>query len=139
MRGYLQLLILITIAIFLLWFGYNIFTGNLPKIRQQWRNRIRQKNRKKTATSYCPVCSSQLGRESLVKTIVYPSETGLDRLMHIHGCMFCLDGYLKRTCPVCGDSLGYDEILIARMFDRPGRHPHVHILGCSHCRRMGLM
>jgi hypothetical protein len=29
--------------------------------------------------------------------------------------------------------LNYDENLIARFFDKPGRS-HVHVLGCSRCR-----
>jgi len=143
MRGYLQLLIMVTIGISFLWFGYTLFTGQMPKIRQLWRNRLGKLGDVK-AKSYCPVCSSRLDREFLVKTIVYPnnvypSETGRDKLMHIHGCMFCIEGQIARTCPVCGGSLREDGILIARKFDRPGKRPHVHILGCTSCRRMGLM
>jgi hypothetical protein len=32
--------------------------------------------------------------------------------------------------------LNYDENLIARLFDKPGRS-HVHVLGCSRCRGPG--
>jgi hypothetical protein len=31
-----------------------------------------------------------------------------------------------------------DEILVARLFDKPGRS-HVHVLGCSQCRGPGAM
>jgi hypothetical protein len=37
------------------------------------------------------------------------------------------------VCPVCGNHLTNDEMLIARLFDKPGRS-HVHVLGCSKCR-----
>jgi hypothetical protein len=38
------------------------------------------------------------------------------------------------VCPVCGLVLRDEEILISRMFERPGRRAHVHVLGCSRCR-----
>jgi hypothetical protein len=34
---------------------------------------------------------------------------------------------------VCGAVLEDGEVLIARLFDKPGRS-HVHVLGCSQCR-----
>jgi hypothetical protein len=27
-----------------------------------------------------------------------------------------------------------EEILISRLFERPGRRSHVHVLGCTKCR-----
>ena len=68
-------------------------------------------------------------------TSAYPSITGADRRMHIKGCVYCVDGERERVCPVCGASLFDDEILIARMFERRDRRPHVHIQGCSRCKR----
>jgi hypothetical protein len=28
--------------------------------------------------------------------------------------------------------------LVARMFERPHRRPHVHVIGCSRCKRTGI-
>ena len=87
----------------------------------------------------CPVCSSKLEKGDLVQTLAFPSLTGgRDRLMHIRGCMYCIRGHLERTCPVCNSALGDRDILVARMFERYRRRPHVHVLGCSHCRRLGI-
>ena len=148
MRGYIQLLILVTIGIMLLWFGYSLFFGQWPRIRRQLQERQRLKNRLRQRTGpaspgdpqVCPVCSSPLEKGDLVKTLAFPSITGgQDRLMHIRGCINCLEGHFQRNCPVCGGVLGIEGILVARMFERPRRHPHVHVLGCAKCRRFGVM
>ncbi|MDR2102796.1 MAG: hypothetical protein LBP42_01695 [Treponema sp.] len=81
----------------------------------------------------CPVCSARLEKGVPVKSTAFPSFTGKDRLMYIRGCFYCLEGERDRVCPVCGALLHREEILIARMFERPGRS-HVHVLGCSQCR-----
>ena len=147
MDGYLQLLTFIIIGVLLLWFGYNLFIGQLEGARAHWKARPGQWLKKVSHRfgdpgdpSVCPVCSSMLDKGDLVSTLVYPSITGgKDRLMHIRGCMYCINGDMERTCPVCGSSLEVEEILVARMFERPGRRPHVHVLGCSYCRRLGIM
>lgn len=40
----------------------------------------------------------------------------------------------KRVCPVCEKELGAADYLVARLFERQGRKPHLHVLGCSRCR-----
>ncbi|MDR2070346.1 MAG: hypothetical protein LBP81_02870, partial [Treponema sp.] len=80
----------------------------------------------------CPVCGLLLTRGELVKSSVFPDPgNGQGRLMHIEGCVYCLEGSRtgKRKCPVCGSPLNRDEMLFARMFEKPGRS-HVHVLGC---------
>jgi hypothetical protein len=76
----------------------------------------------------------------LVKSAVYPPVKGTDRLMHIMGCPFCLEGAAekrrRRICPVCHKPIGDGEYLFARVFERPGKS-HVHVLGCINCRRPG--
>lgn len=145
MRGYVQLLALVTIGVSLLWFGYSLLIGQWAGLRVQWKNRSKWRRKGKGRASpgdpqVCPICSSPLDEGDLVRTFVYPSITGgNDRLMHIRGCLNCLEGHLERKCPVCGAPLDYDEILVARMFERLRRRPHVHVLGCSRCRRLGVM
>jgi hypothetical protein len=70
-----------------------------------------------------------------VSSSAFPSlNGGRDRFMHIRGCVYCLRGDRQRVCPVCGLVLHDEEILISRLFERPGRRSHVHVLGCSKCR-----
>jgi hypothetical protein len=145
MRNYLQILALVTIGVLLLWFGYTLLIGQLSGIRLSW---IELQKRKKSQLSQgtpgdpqvCPVCSTKLDKGYLVKSLAFPSLTGgRDRLMHIRGCVYCLNGDLPRVCPVCGDYLRQSDILIARMFERPRRKNHVHVIGCSRCTRVGSL
>jgi hypothetical protein len=143
MQEYLQILVFIIIGIGLLWFGFNILFGQWGKIRsehkfQSWRAGI------KTASpddpQVCPICSVKLNRGDLVKTLAFPSlNGGKDRLMHIRGCKYCIEGEIKRSCPVCGASLDLTDVLVARIFERPHHRAHVHIAGCNKCRRTGKL
>lgn len=145
MREYTQILIFVIIGVVLLWFGYTLLIGQWAGIRLDWKyHRQRRRSARGGASpgdpQVCPICSSRLNRGELVKTLAFPSVTGgKDRLMHIRGCVYCLDGDIERLCPVCGAVLRDSEILIARMFERPRRRPHVHVIGCSRCRRAGSL
>jgi hypothetical protein len=149
MQGYAQLLILVIIGLVLLWFGYSLFIWQWEKIRLKLKPKISQGLIRETKpvhgtgnpgdSQVCSICSMQLNKGDLVKTLVFPSITGgRDRLMHIRGCYYCIDGSYERFCPVCGKFLSQDEILIARMFERRNRR-HVHVLGCNKCRPLRVM
>jgi len=142
MENYLQILAFIIIGIILLWFGYTLLSGQFTGIRLSWLEA--QQKRKKSPPprgspgdpQVCPVCSTKLYKGSQVKSKAFPSLSGgRDRMMHIQGCVYCINGELPRSCPVCGASLDQNDILIARMSERPGRS-HVHIMGCSKCKRV---
>ena len=139
MAQYLQALFYITIAVFLLWFGYTLFFNIGMPVWGYGSSRKRRSLHPRElsfpgAPQTCPVCSTKLIEGELVKSLAFPSlNGGKDRLMHIKGCLYCLGGERERICPVCGHSLLKDELLICRMFERP-RRPHVHVLGCTHCR-----
>ena len=152
MLGYLQILVFVIFGIALLWFGFNLFIGQWAKIRtavKEYDNGHRnnkdgkiQKQQSSDGSAFpvdpqaCPICSTKLNRGELVKTHAFPSVTGgVDRLMHILGCAYCVEGDLERKCPVCGKFVGKNEFLVARIFERSHRRNHVHILGCIHCRR----
>jgi hypothetical protein len=145
MQGFVQILIFATIGVALLWFGYSLLAKQLAGIRMTRKALHRQVREGKGAASpgdpqVCPICSSKLEKGDLVQTLAFPSITGgRDRLMHIRGCMYCIAGNLERNCPVCDSTLADDEILVARMFERSFRRNHVHVLGCNHCRRLGIM
>jgi hypothetical protein len=138
----IQILIFAVLGTVLLWFGYTLFIK--AGIRMPagglfgWRRKRKASGEGSPgAPQTCPVCSARLYPGELVKSSAFPSIVGgKDRLMHIRGCVYCINGVRDRICPVCGARLKDDEILIARMFDRP-RRVHVHVLGCSRCRGLG--
>ena len=141
MQDYLQILAFVIIGVALLSLGFTLFIGQWAKIRLK-REEMRQKPDKESSgdPQVCPICSSKLKKGDLVKTLAFPSITGgNDRLMHIRGCVYCINGDLKRKCPVCGKSLSITDILVARIFERPHRRAHVHITGCNKCRRAGKL
>ena len=143
MGYYLEALMYIITAVFLLWFGYTLFFG-LPAHAGSYNNAGKRHLTNQDGESYpgaprtCPVCCARLNEGELVKTHAFPSlNGGQDRLMHIKGCVFCLYGERDRICPVCKNILREDEILVCRMFERRysfRKRPHVHVLGCSRCR-----
>jgi len=89
----------------------------------------------------CPVCLFQLESGSMIKATAFPPATPYhkDRLMHINGCVYCMGGKRERVCPVCGNTIGLNDFLVARLFDRQNRNPHVHVLGCTLCRPLKTM
>jgi predicted nucleic acid-binding Zn ribbon protein len=155
MASLLQTLLLILAGLVLLWFGLSLFL-RLDRRRSAGAggkllggghgghgSRYPHKGGGMRegapgAPRTCPVCAASLEYGERVKSSAFPEVTGQGRLMHIEGCIYCLGGERqeKRRCPVCGALLNLDEILIARMFDKPGRS-HVHVLGCSRCRGPG--
>jgi hypothetical protein len=140
MLGFLQILAFTIIGAILLWFGFNLFIGQWAKIRSKYDQLRRSSKGFGSAgdPQVCPICSSKLNKGDLVKTLAFPSITGgKDRLMHIRGCIYCINGGLKRECPVCGSPLSITDILVARIFERPHLRAHVHITGCNKCRRTG--
>ena len=138
MRDYIQILIFVTIGVALLWFGYSLFFAGRKGSHTKPRRHKEKGTRTPGEPQVCPICSTHMEKGDLVKTLAYPSVTGgRDRLMHVRGCFRCLSGETHRNCPVCGATLGYNDFLIARLFERRFRKPHVHVLGCAQCRRLG--
>ncbi|MDR2247943.1 MAG: hypothetical protein LBE17_14940 [Treponema sp.] len=146
----LQLLVFILTGLVLLWLGATLFfrignqeAGNGGGSRkrpckarcEESKTGARQEGGAGSPRC-CPVCGLFLPQGELVKSSAFPDPgNGQGRLMHIEGCIYCLEGRRtgKRKCPVCGAPLNSDEFLFARMFNKSG-HPHVHVLGCSRCR-----
>ena len=140
MQEYLQILVFVIIGVALLWFGFTLFFGRLGLIRSNLDRLPKPDKASPSDPQACPICSSKLKKGDLVRTLAFPSITGgNDRLMHIRGCIYCINGGMQRTCPVCGVSLGTNDILVARIFERPHRRSHVHISGCSKCKRVGKL
>jgi len=140
MRDFFQLLVFVIAGVALLWFGFTFFLGQWARMRKNQIRNIKPKKETSNDPQSCPICSSKLKKGDLVKTLAFPSITGgKDRMMHIKGCAFCINGGMERHCPVCGVSLALDDILVARIFERPNRRAHVHIVGCNKCRRVGTL
>jgi hypothetical protein len=147
MGDYLQILVFIIIAVLLLWFGYTLFfrIGGLPAFSGRGSKRRIPKPRgigNPGDPHTCPVCSAKLEEGELVKSLAFPSlNGGEDRFMHIRGCIYCLEGELSlnRVCPVCGNMLDKDEVLVCRLYERKHitrKRPHIHVIGCSCCKRI---
>ncbi len=135
MADIVQLLLFIIIATVLIYFGYSLFIGFSRSFHHQ-HSEPPQEGRPGDPRT-CPVCSAKLTPGQRVRSSAFPSMNGSDRLMHINGCIYCLSGERKRVCPVCGANLSIQDVLVARLFDKPGRS-HVHVLGCSRCRPTGI-
>lgn len=97
----------------------------------------------------CPLCGTLLAPGERVHTVVYSGESGAekqtarlsnerprDALVHMFGCPYCYppNETVHRHCPVCGHTLPADGFVVARMFTK-GDRKHVHVLGCTECRR----
>jgi hypothetical protein len=140
MQEYVQLLVIVIVGVALLSFGFTLFIGQWTKMRLSRPDPHQGSKASSSEFQACPICSSKLKKGDLVKTLAFPSITGgKDRLMHVRGCAYCINGGKQRNCPVCGASLGLEDILVARIFERPNRRAHVHIIGCNKCRRVGTL
>ena len=135
---------LLIVGILLLWFGYSLFFG--PKTTFYpavfpWRARRRRTDDDKGIPGQpqvCPLCSVRLVKGQRLKAQEFPSvSAGFDHLMYIYGCFSCLETGLPRRCPICESSLNLNDFLVTRLFERPRKKNHVHILGCNHCRGKG--
>jgi endogenous inhibitor of DNA gyrase (YacG/DUF329 family) len=154
----LQLLLFVLIGLLLLWFGFSVLlrlgktggggsggpargsSGRRPSGDRLYKQAVDAPTEGSAGSvRTCPICAARFEHGERVKSTAFPeSGLGQGRLMHIEGCAYCLGGPRsgKRKCPVCGAQINTDEILFARMFDKPGRS-HVHVLGCSRCRGPG--
>jgi hypothetical protein len=142
MGGLLPVLIFLILGCALAAFGYTLFFG-LPRRKgrkpgKDGEGGDREAGGRAGDPQTCPVCAAKLPPGVLVRSAVYPPSPGRDRIMHIMGCPFCLEGEAgkrrRRVCPVCHKPIGDNEYLFARIFERPGKS-HVHVLGCINCRR----
>jgi len=135
----MHILLMIIFGIVLVWFGHFLFFGppspfypNLP-----WSKEKEFKGSPGEA-KVCPVCTMLMMKGDRLKTIVFPprKSNDIDCIMHIKGCYSCLNNEVPRRCPVCKAKLNVDDFLLARMFKRPGKKNHVHVLGCNRCKKV---
>lgn len=132
-RHAIQLIILFLTGVIVVWLLRIV-------IKQGGRRRVaarREATPQNAPGTPCPLCGTRLTRGQRVQSVVYPGKT--ERLMEIFGCPNChpRSGPAKtfRICPVCRQKLEETDYVVARMFERAGERKHVHVLGCTRCRK----
>jgi len=127
----LHIAVLIVSGLIILLILYYLLRSK-PEHAGSSKRRKSGKNEPEESTKPCPLCGEPLKRGQTVHSVLYPGKP--DSLMEIYGCPFCEKpgSKNKRTCPVCKKEMADDSILIARVFEKPGKK-HVHVLGCSGC------
>ena len=131
MGSFFQILAFTIGGLILLWLGYRLFFDEFTFLK---RAKFNRKNRSKPQA--CPVCNTILSSGELVETHAYPAWRGsTGRLMHVRGCPFCLQGNRPRQCPVCKNDVDADGYLVSSITENPGHRSHVHVIGCSMCRK----
>lgn len=94
----------------------------------------------------CPLCGAGLAKGQTVKTkvieIVSASARGApkgvkENRAEVYGCPYCWPASKEhpRTCPSCHQILGNSDIVFARYFERTEGKNHLHVLGCTICRK----
>ncbi|PKL09755.1 MAG: hypothetical protein CVV51_02170 [Spirochaetae bacterium HGW-Spirochaetae-7] len=126
-----------TVLLWLFWtFAWRPFASRKeranPRFVADGQGEVREKG---VGVRSCPVCGEKLQPGALVKSKVWKG-TSSDKVMQIYGCPYCWpeNTEYRRVCPVCEKVVPRGGYLIARYFEKPG-HRHVHVLGCSGCRR----
>lgn len=109
-----------------------------------WYVRYTQKQNEKNSKKRpmqpvkCPLCDSSLFvGENLISKVYRPMNVP-DQLMVVMGCPHCYphcEPGLKRICPVCHKEVAQNQSLTARLFNKSLGKKHVHVLGCSNCRK----
>ncbi len=130
----LLLLIVLLVLIFLLGGRKGPEKGDEWVVREE-----ESESRAKLFGTRCPLCGEWLNPGERVHSHLYPGKP--DGLMHIFGCPRCYQGHPDkggrggsgRICPYCKESLGPEDYVIARVFQKPGK-TQVHVLGCTICR-----
>lgn len=122
------------------------------------QSRIIKDKSPKTSQRICPLCSERLERGLRVYSRLFPGKE-FD-LMHIFGCRYCwsragasisastphksnslganhkIPGKLNnRRCPCCKHELPESGYIMARVYRKPYRPPHVHVYGCTSCAK----
>lgn len=98
----------------------------------------------------CPLCSELLRRGETVKSKVIEIAAGRpgdrfagnrlgvkETIAHLFGCPHCWPSNAEhpRVCPYCKARLGKDDYVVARYFEKEQGRNHLHVLGCTICRK----
>ena len=95
----------------------------------------------------CPLCGKMLRKGETVKSkvieIATPGKHGQNQLgvkesmAHLFGCPYCWPASQEhaRLCPACKTKLDASDYVIGRYFEKDEGRNHLHILGCTKCRK----
>ena len=98
----------------------------------------------------CPLCATMLRKGQTVKSKVIEIATSSsgdkfaanrmgvkETIAHVFGCPYCwpYSSEHRRVCPFCKAELGQDDYVIARYFEKAQGRNHLHVLGCTRCRK----
>lgn len=130
-------IIIILLIISLIKLGKGDFQQLALKMAGEDRNRLE-------VLKPCPVCGSMLKKGQTVHSVYYRNAGRHENLKveeiftHIYGCPHCWpdNSQHPRTCPVCSKTLSKDGYLVARTYRKAGKKDHVHVVGCTECKRV---
>ena len=95
----------------------------------------------------CPLCGTLLKKGETVKSKVIEigasgrhgqNQLGVkESVAHLFGCPYCWPGNPEhvRHCPACRVALKNEDYVIARYFEKEASKNHLHVLGCTVCRK----
>lgn len=100
-----------------------------------------ERSRAQNAYRNCPLCGTPLIKGETVHSHLYPGKP--DGMMYIYGCPFCYRDHprvkerrnVERICPYCKKQIPDSGWVVARVFEKPEK-THVHVLGCTVCRKV---
>jgi hypothetical protein len=93
---------------------------------------------------HCPLCAAPLKPGQTVKSKVIEIASGSkfkapvkESISHVFGCPYCYPANLTfiRHCPACKVELEAKDYVIGRYFEKTGQKNHLHVLGCTRCRK----
>jgi hypothetical protein len=95
----------------------------------------------------CPLCGYLLRKGETVKSKVIEiaisgkhgqNKMGVKESMaHMFGCPYCWPSTAEhpRHCPACKATLESSDYVIGRYFEKDEGKNHLHVLGCTRCRK----
>ena len=98
----------------------------------------KKKNPAGQKNSPCPLCNSILYAGENLTTRIYEGMDAKEQRATIHGCPYCFPVptlAVKRTCPVCHQTVPPNGHLDAFLFIRDTGKRHIHITGCTECHK----
>ena len=83
----------------------------------------------------CILCGSSLSKGETLKSEEYKGEK--ESIVHIYGCKNCHgdEATKERTCPICKKDLKVEDHLLGRMWKRKNGKLHLHVSGCTMCKK----
>lgn len=120
---------------------------NSPGTRRSRKHRKSAEPEQLERRRPCPLCATMGQKTDRIHGVNYIQEDGNkyksrmeveEILTHVFGCPACwpVNPEHPRICPVCRQTLSADGFLVARTFRRKGKKDHVHVLGCTECKRV---